>query len=190
MRSDSWSEAFACHGSAVSSFASAAEAVEPGAWHLPRAAGKWSPALVTGHLIRAYEVLMDELDGGAGMRILLPTWKRLFLRLTLMPRLLRGGGFPGRVPAPREIRPTEAPPDPQSGAALFRQRAQEFETAVQNARTRKPPARITHAYFGTVPLAKAVLFCARHVEHHQTQLRLIQPGSLTRSHGWPTAPPS
>jgi hypothetical protein len=29
MRSDSWSEAFACHASAVASFASAAEAVEP-----------------------------------------------------------------------------------------------------------------------------------------------------------------
>jgi hypothetical protein len=172
MRSDSWSEAFACHGAAVSSFASVAEAVEPEAWHLPRASGKWSPALITAHLIRSYEVLMDELAGGSGMRILLPAWKRLPLRLTLLPRLLRGGGFPGRVRAPREIRPTEAPPDPQSGAALFRQRAQEFETAVQNARTRQPPARITHAYFGTVPLAKAVLFCARHVEHHQAQLRL------------------
>jgi hypothetical protein len=171
MRSDSWSEAFACHGSAVSSFATAAEAVEPAEWHLPRAAGKWSPALVTGHLIRSYEVLMDELAGGAGMRILLPAWKRLFLRLTLMPRLLRGDGFPRRVPAPREIRPTDAPPDPPSGAALFRQRAREFETAVQNARSRQPPARITHAYFGTVSLAEAVLFCARHVEHHQTQLR-------------------
>jgi hypothetical protein len=104
------------------------------------------------------------------MRILLPGWKRLFLRLTLMPRLLRGGGFPGRVPAPREIRPTDAPADPASGAALFRQRAREFESAVQNARSRQPPARITHAYFGTVSLATAVLFCARHVEHHRTQL--------------------
>jgi hypothetical protein len=181
MRSDSWSEAFTCHGSAVSSFASAAEAVEPAAWHLPRAAGKWSPALVTGHLIRSYEVLMDELGGGPGMRILLPTWKRLYLRLTLMPRLLRGGGFPGRVPAPPEIRPKETLPDPLSGAALFRQRAWEFETAVQDARTRKPPARITHAYFGTVSLADAVLFCARHVEHHQPQLRLDQPGIESRT---------
>jgi hypothetical protein len=170
MRSDAWSEAFACHGSAVSSFASAAEAVEPTLWHVPRAAGKWSPALVTGHLIRTYEVLIDELAGGPGMRILLPAWKRLFLRLTLMPKLLRGDGFPRRAPAPPEIRPTEAPPDPQSGAALFRQRAQEFETAVQNARVRRPRARITHAYFGAAPLAKAVLFCARHIEHHQGQL--------------------
>ena len=172
MRSDSWSEAFACHSSAVSSFASAAEAVEPAAWHVPRAEGKWSPALVTGHLIRTYDVLIDELAGGSGMRILLPAWKRLFLRLTLMPRLLRGGAFPRRVPAPPEIRPKEAPPDPASGAALFRQRAREFEAAVQSARARKPPARITHAYFGTASLAKAMLFCARHVEHHRPQLRV------------------
>jgi len=176
MRADPWSEAFACHGSAVSSFASAAEAIEPAAWHLPRAAEKWSPALVTGHLILSYEVLMDELGGGAGMRIVLPAWKRLFLRFTLLPRLLRGDGFPRRAPAPPEIRPADAPPDPASGAALFRQRAQEFETAVQNARARKPPARITHAYFGTVSLARAVLFCARHVEHHQSQLHLDPTG--------------
>jgi hypothetical protein len=51
MSSDSWSEALACHGSAVSSFASAAEAVDAAVWHLPRTAGKWSLALVTGHLI-------------------------------------------------------------------------------------------------------------------------------------------
>ncbi|MES1245295.1 MAG: DinB family protein [Acidobacteriota bacterium] len=170
MRSDPWSEAFAVHGSAVASFAAAAEAVEPSAWHVPRAEGKWSPALVTGHLIRTYDVLIAEVGGGAGMRIRLPAWKRLFLRLTLMPRLLRGGAFPRRVPAPPEIRPTEAPPDPASGAALFRQRAQEFETAVRNARARKPPARITHAYFGPASLPKAVLFCARHIQHHQAQL--------------------
>jgi hypothetical protein len=172
MPSDSWSKAFACHGSAVASFASAAEAVEPSAWHVPRAEGKWSPALITGHLIRTYDVLIAEVEGGAGMRVRLPAWKRLFLRLTLMPRLLRGGAFPRAVPAPPEIRPTEAPPDPANGAALFRQRAQEFETAVRNARTRKPPARITHAYFGAAPLPKAVLFCARHIDHHRAQLGL------------------
>jgi hypothetical protein len=185
MRSDSWSEAFACHGSAVSSFAAEAEAIEPAAWHLPRAAGKWSPALVTGHLIRSYEVLMDELGGGPGMRIVLPAWKRLFLRFTLLPRLLRGGRFPGRVPAPPEIRPQEAPLDPPSGAALFRQRAREFEIAVENARTRQPPARITHAYFGAVSLAEAMLFCARHVEHHQPQLHLDPTGIESRP-GLPT----
>ncbi len=170
MPSDSWSEAFACHGSAVASFASAAEAVAPSAWNVPRAEGKWSPALITGHLIRTYDVLIAEVEGGAGMKVRLPAWKRLFLRLTLMPRLLRGGAFPRAVPAPPEILPTEAPPDPANGAALFRQRARELEAAVRNARTRKPPARITHAYFGAAPLPTAVLFCARHIEHHRAQL--------------------
>ena len=91
---------------------------------------------------------------------------RLFLRLTYKPRILRGGWFPAHAPAPREIRPGKTPPGQQDGVALFRQRAKEFDAAVQG----RPEARVTHAYFGAMAPAEGLLFCARHIEHHLNQL--------------------
>jgi hypothetical protein len=166
---DRWSRALAIHRSASAAFATAAEEVEPEAWHRPRGEGKWSPALVTAHLIQTYDVLLRELDGGQGMRVRTRFLQRMFLRLTLMPRLLLGARFPERVPAPPEIRPGDAPADQQDGIALFRRRASELEAAAQRARE-IPGARLTHAYFGPSSIANGVLFCARHIEHHQAQI--------------------
>ena len=169
MPSDRWSEALRIHGSSIAAFAAAAEAVEPEAWDRPRAEGKWSPAQITEHLIRTYDVLLIEVGGGAGMKVRTRLWMRLFLRLTLMPRLLRGGRFPARSPAPPEIRPSKEPPDQQSGIALFRQRAREFEAAAQG----RPDGRMTHAYFGALRLADGLVFCARHLDHHRAQLEAL-----------------
>ena len=173
MRSDPWSEALACHTSASAAFASAAEAVEPTVWDRPRAAGKWSPAQITDHLIQTYDVILREIAGGAGMKVRTRLWLRLLLRLAYMPRILRAGWFPAQAPAPPEIRPSQEPPDQNSAVALFRQRASEFEAAVQDARTGKPEARITHAYFGALKPVTGVLFCARHIEHHLAQLETL-----------------
>ncbi len=166
MPSDRWPEALRLHGSAASAFAAAAEAVEPEAWDRPRAEGKWSPAQITDHLIRTYDVILREIGGGGGMKVRTRLWMRLFLRLTYMPRILRGGWFPAGAPAPPEIRPGKTPRGQQDGVALFRQRAKEYETAVQG----KPEARLTHAYFGALAPADGVLFCARHIEHHLNQI--------------------
>jgi hypothetical protein len=166
MPSVRWSEALRVHGSAASAFAAAAEAVEPEAWNRPRAEGKWSPAEITDHLICAYDVLLREIGGGGGMKVRTRLWMRLLLRLTYKPRILRGGWFPARAPAPREIRPSKTPPGQQDGVALFRQRAKDFDAAVQG----RPEARLTHAYFGALAPADGVLFCARHIEHHLNQL--------------------
>src|SRR5688572_20474893 len=95
-----WLEALRIHGSAASAFAATAEAVEPEAWDRPLAEGKWSPAQITDHLIRTYDVILREIGGGGGMKVRTRLWMRLFLRLTYMPRILRGGRFPARAPAP------------------------------------------------------------------------------------------
>ena len=166
MSSSSWSEALRIHGSASSAFAAAAGAVAPEAWDRPLADGKWSPAQITDHLIQTYDVVLREVAGGGGMRVRTSLLLRLFLRLTYKPRILRGGWFPARAPAPPEIRPSKTPLGQQEGVALFRQRAQEFEAAVQA----RPKARVTHAYFGVLAPAEGVLFCARHIEHHCAQL--------------------
>lgn len=167
---DRWSRALAVHRSSSAAFATAAEEVEPDAWHRPRTEGKWSPAQITAHLTQTYDVLLRELDGGPGMRVRTRFLQRVFLRLTLMPRLLLGARFPERVPAPPEIRPGDAPADQQDGIALFRRRASELEAAAQRARGRRPRAQLTHAYFGPSSVANGVLFCARHIEHHRAQI--------------------
>ncbi len=167
MPSDRWPEALRFHGSAASSFAAVAEAIEAEAWDRPLMEGKWSPAQITDHLIRTYDVLLREIAGGGGMKIRTRLWMRLILRLTLMPRILRTGRFPARAPAPPEIRPGKTPPGQKSGVELFRQRASEFEAAAQGA---GPQVPMTHAYFGAMPLADGVVFCARHLEHHRNQL--------------------
>src|SRR4030095_14284898 len=105
MRPDPWSEPLACHASASAAFAAAAQAVEPAVWDLPRAAGKWSPAQITDHLIQIYDVLLRGIRGGAGMKVRARPCLRLLLRPAYMPRILRGGWFPARAPAPPEIRP-------------------------------------------------------------------------------------
>ena len=167
MPSNRWSEALRVHGSAVAAFASAAEAVEPESWYLPRAEGKWSPAQIADHLIRSYDVLLREIRGGAGMRIRTRAWMRILLRHTYMRRILRGGWFPAGVPAPSEIRPAkEELPGQASAVALFRQRAEEFERTVRE----QPPVRMTHPYFGVLGAEDGVLLCARHIEHHRGQL--------------------
>jgi hypothetical protein len=173
MRSNPWSKALACHASASAAFAAAAEAVEPAAWDRPRAEGKWSPAQITDHLIQTYDVVLREISGGSGMKVRTRPWLRILLRLTYMPRILRGGWFPARAPAPPEIRPSREPRDQNSAVALFRQRAGELETAAREVRTRTPEVRITHAYFGALKPATGMLFCARHIEHHLAQLKAL-----------------
>ena len=160
-------EALRVHGSAVSEFSTAAEAVAPEAWGRPLGEGKWSPAQIADHLNRTYDVLLREVGGAAGMKVRTRSWMRFVLKLTYLPRILRSGWFPAGAPAPPEIRPAkEDLPDQASAVARFRQLAGEFETAVQE----RPEARITHTYFGALKLADGVLFCARHIEHHRAQL--------------------
>jgi hypothetical protein len=173
MRSDPWSKALACHASASAAFAAAAEAVEPAAWDRPRAEGKWSPAQIADHLIQTYDVLLREVAGGAGMKVRTRSWLRPLLKLVYMRRILRGGWFPARAPAPPEIRPSKTPRDQNGAVALFRQRARELETAVQDVRAGKTTAQITHAYFGPLEPATGMLFCGRHIEHHLAQLETL-----------------
>ena len=174
-----WPDLQQVHSQAAADVVSTAGRVPAEKWLVSRAEGKWSPAEIVEHLSLAYDVLLRELAGGAGMAIRTSLWQRIVLRLTIMPKLLRGEPFPQGTRSPREIRPATASPDQAAAIASLRDRAARFDAAVSEARRKNPRTRLTHAYFGRSSLDNAVLLCARHMQHHQKQLQgAITPAEL------------
>lgn len=157
----------AIHAAAAAGFAQAADRVTRDAWLEPRAAGKWSPAEIVTHLNLTYDVLLREILGGPGMAVRTSWWQRLILRFTVLPRILRDGVFPEGARAPREVRPPAPLLDQEAAVEEFREKSAQFEALCAAA---DPERTLTHAYFGNAPLAKAMLLCARHIEHHARQL--------------------
>ncbi len=165
-----WTDAIAIHREAAAAFAAAAGRVSADAWRVPRADGKWSPAEIVEHVSLTYDVLLRELAGGGGMQIRTKLWQRLLLRLTVMPKILRGKGFPAGARAPREVRPPVPSSSKDEAIVGFRDRGARFVSAAEEVHRTRPRARLTHAYFGTSTVANAVLLCARHLDHHRQQL--------------------
>jgi hypothetical protein len=164
-----WSALKQFHSEVAAELVSAAQGVPPQKWLVPRDEGKWCPAQVVEHLNLAYDVLLRELAGGEGMKIRTKFLRRMLLRWTIMPRLMRGAPFPPGVPAPREIRGPVANADQAAAIAAFAERAVRFEAAAAQAQE-KGGVRLTHAYFGKSSVEQGILLCAQHVRHHRKQL--------------------
>ena len=165
-----WEDVMQLHNTAAQELLSTAERVPAQKWLVPRAEGKWSPAEVVEHLNLAYDVFMRELGGEPGMQIRTKLWQRVLLKVTMVPRILAGRGFPVGARAPRETRPALTSTDQGAAIAAFRDRAGRFEVAAAEAQSGRPRTRLTHAYFGRMSLRDSVLICARHIQHHQKQL--------------------
>jgi hypothetical protein len=69
MKSQAWVDAVARHSAAASAFAKTAGAMKPDVWSTPLAEGKWSPAQVTEHLNRTYQMTLGELRGKGGLQL-------------------------------------------------------------------------------------------------------------------------
>ncbi|HEY3056149.1 MAG TPA: DinB family protein [Thermoanaerobaculia bacterium] len=158
------------HSTASAEFATAAANVRAQDWLVPRSDEKWSPAQIVEHVTLAYDVLLRELAGGAGMQVRTKLWQRMWLRMTVMRKLLRDGVFPEGAPAPREVRPGTPPIDQAAAIERFRERAARFESASEEAMSSGRRIRLTHAYFGPMAIDDVLLLCASHVRHHRKQL--------------------
>ena len=169
-----WEAVQQLHATAADEVVATAERVPADRWLQPRAEGKWSPAEVIEHLTLAYDVLLRELAGGPGMVIRTKLWQRLLLRFTMLPKILRGGGFPAGARAPRETRPVLTTTDQRTAIAAFRDRASQIAAAAVEAEKRGG-VKLTHAYFGRASVCNSMLMCARHLQHHQQQIASIQP---------------
>ena len=168
------------HRRAIESFLEAGRAVPEPEWSRPLAPGKWSPAEIAEHIRLSFEVVRRELLEGTGMRVVVPPWKGFLLRRVFLGRIVRTGRFPPGIRAPREARPV-APSETRSEALrLVEAAAADFEAAcagVDDPRSR----RLTHPYFGAIPLPLACRFLARHTRHHQNQLAPHAPNADVRS---------
>ena len=153
----------------MEAFARAVESVEPGAWNVARAQGKWTPAEIAQHLILSYAPPLAELDGGPGFAIRVPWWKRVVLRWKVLPKIVHAGEFPKGAPAPLESRPKAGAASPEAAGRLLREGSAEFARRLLEAEAARP-ARLSHPYFGKLSAPEILKLMAVHARHHMAQL--------------------
>lgn len=161
------------HRATIDAFLHTAAAVPAERWSTPLAPGKWSPAQVALHVLRSYQVLLDQLHGGAPMKMLAGPWKSRFLRWFILPHILFHRTLPTGVEAPVEVKPDDEGVDQ---AELPSRLTGAVERADQALRTTRRD-HFVHAYFGAIPLRKVLPFAAIHTEHHRRQLAAVAAGS-------------
>jgi hypothetical protein len=159
------------HTDAVASFALQASTVAPDKWSTSCVEKKWTAAEITEHLTLVYEVLLRELSGGSGMKVVTNFWQKALARWLFLPKILNSGIFPPGARAPKETRPASASADQRSAVTAFEELARTFQQKVQIAYGRDRNTKLTHAYFGAYTLDNAVRLCAQHVLHHTKHLK-------------------
>jgi hypothetical protein len=168
-----WRAAVDEHQAALAAYLEAAGRISDAAWMQPWAPGKWTPAVITEHLAMAYRVYVQEVRGGAGMKLKLTPFRRRLLKALLLPHMLFHRTFPRGARAPREVRPeSDGLPRAQALAEL-RVLGEEFEREVERARA-GGLQHVTHPYFGAIDLPRAMRFAAVHIEHHTRQLASVR----------------
>jgi len=165
--SDTWQRLQDEHLDAVERFLTLARSVTPSRWSLAPAAARWSPVQVTEHVALTYETLLQEVLGGAAMRLRMRWWQRALLKVLLLPHILRTGRIPSGAVAPRELRPGSDALDQAALVERLRAGARRLEEELVARRT---SAHLTHPYFGRLQAADVLRFCAIHTTHHAEQL--------------------
>ncbi|MBC7790853.1 MAG: DinB family protein, partial [Anaerolineae bacterium] len=148
-----WTAALLEHETVVRAFLEECEAVAPADWQRAPAPGKWSPAAVSLHVCRAYELGRDAIGGGPGMRLLVPPAAAWFAGKLLLPFLLATKRFPRGANAPAEVVPDLAEARlllQDVAAARLVDVSQQAAIALRHAADEYPAARVTHAFFGAL----------------------------------------
>jgi hypothetical protein len=154
------------HRAAVREFVERATRVGEVGWLRPRADGKWTPAQETKHVILSYDVLLNQLNGGAPMRVRTKPLRRLLARIIGLGSILYRKRIPVAVNAARELRPEwEAAPASVLVVQLG-ERAARFEALLADRWYAAPDTRLTHYIFGQLTLDQSVQVMSVHTRHH------------------------
>jgi hypothetical protein len=156
------------HRAAVDAFLAAARGIPPSRWAQPRAPGKWSPAQVTEHVTRAYEVNRGVLHGSWPGRSA-PRFLRPVIRTMLLNTVLRRGRFGKGGKSPGPFRPGDAPAAQEPLTARLQAAAERFETELA-ARVRSGESAVEHPFFGRLRLVDYLRLNEIHTNHHRGQL--------------------
>lgn len=162
MTSD-WQQALAEHEAAIEACIAASRRVPDGKWNEAAADGKWSPAQHVEHVGLSYQMVIDALDGRPP-KARLGRGRQFFLRLFLLPKIIRTDVFRDGIPAPRETRPIREPRDRADVEAQLRERATRCIEVLLASNTRG--ARVNHPYFGPLPLLDMLRLGTSHARHH------------------------
>jgi len=169
MKSQAWVNAVARHSAAASAFAKTAGAVKSDVWSTPLGEGKWSPAQVTEHLNRTYQMTLGELRGKGGLRIRTPWLLRQLLRQTVLRSIYRKRQLPRGARAPSEIMPSTVNGSQSELLERFSTLAYEFDQEALSEKNRTN-RKLTHHVFGEIDLLPGIDFIAIHIEHHHRQI--------------------
>lgn len=164
-----WNKLAAQHEASMSRYVELAESLTDEQWRAPYAEGKWTPIEITEHLRAAYQIIIDELNGGQGMRLKTKAWMRPFIKLFFLPRIIRSRQMPKNIKAPREIRPTNCVEDRSEALAKFREFGERAQKEIGDRRN-DPNAYATHYLMGKIRPLEGMEFVTIHLEHHTRQL--------------------
>jgi hypothetical protein len=161
-----WAKPSREHWEAINGFLEAAAAVPPEQWDVPLGPGRWSPAQQAEHILRTYNVALDQVRTGSTMRRRAGPVVQRLLRWFLLPHLIFHRSLPLRATAPREVVPSDAGLRQEELPVLLGGAAAEVE--LEFARTHR--THLVHAYFGPIELRRGLRFLAAHTDHHRKQL--------------------
>lgn len=164
-----WTEAIERHRAVIADYLQTAARLDEQVWRLPVAAEKWTPAQITDHLIRTYEITLEQIRGGQGIKMQYGFPLRQILRLVLLPKIFRTRQLPRGAKAPQEILPEDSKMPRQTTLEHLIKFSGEFENEILSGRNNKN-LRLTHHVFGDIKPLKAIDFVAIHTEHHARQL--------------------
>lgn len=168
-KDEQWQEAIRQHLDAVRAYVDAASKLNAESWRRPVGAEKWSPAEITEHLKLVYEASLRELKDGTGTKIRSGWLLQRFLRLAILPRILKTGKFPKGAMSPHEMRPATIDEDQRQALAQFSSFAGEFQSELVK-RKGVTATRLTHHVFGHLSALEGLRLLTLHIVHHQRQL--------------------
>jgi hypothetical protein len=157
------------HRAAVREFAGAVGRLDTATWLRPIGPHKWSPALITEHVTLGIETFIDDTAGRAHLVVQLNAWKRLVARTVFLRRILKTGVFPHGVRAPRETLPSSTPHSQTEALENLDRAVATLETTL-SAHPDPGRCRVTHPYFGSLPLTTSLRLLALHARHHLHQI--------------------
>jgi hypothetical protein len=162
------------HDAAVREFVDRASALDARRWLTPRAAGKWTPAQETTHVMLAYDEFTRQLRETRPMRLHRSRLRRALARLVGLTSILWFKRIPVAVNAPREARPEWVETGADELLPQLRGRTNEFETTFARVWREEPRRRMSHYLFGPLTLEQGITLVTVHTRHHAAFLPPVQ----------------